>query len=192
FRRGNDLFGDAINLAARITKRSEPGQILVSQAVHEALAESDIRFKSVGSVGLEGESETEELYEVIWEHAIPSEHLGVMIPAPYRPPTPAKLRSMALAKFMASEVSATPELQRYEILARLGIGGMGLVFKARDRETGEIVALKVLKSEIADQPALMEAFKNELRLARKNTQKKVGRIYHFNQSDGISFITLRF
>ena len=44
-------------------------------------------------------------------------------------------------------------------------GGMGIVYKARDRETGEVLALKVLKSTLTDDPALMERFRNELRLA---------------------------
>jgi formylglycine-generating enzyme required for sulfatase activity len=69
---------------------------------------------------------------------------------------------------------------------------MGIVFKARDRETGEIVAVKVLKAEIGDQPKLIDAFKNELRLARKITHKNVCRIYDFNRSDGTSFITMEF
>src|SRR5262245_48094744 len=42
FRRGNDLFGEAINVAARITKRSGPGQILISQSVREAIEDSEI------------------------------------------------------------------------------------------------------------------------------------------------------
>jgi serine/threonine protein kinase len=66
------------------------------------------------------------------------------------------------------------------------------VFKARDLETGEIVALKVLKAEIADQPLLIGAFKNELRLARKITHKNVCRIYDFNRVSGISFISMEF
>lgn len=54
---------------------------------------------------------------------------------------------------------------RYEILAELGRGGMGIVYKARDRETDAIVALKVLKPEMAADKAAIERFKSELRLA---------------------------
>src|SRR5262249_52757261 len=47
FRRGNDLFGDAINIAARITKRSGPGQILISNSVREELIDTPIACKSL-------------------------------------------------------------------------------------------------------------------------------------------------
>jgi len=56
---------------------------------------------------------------------------------------------------------------RYEILLELGRGGMGIVYKARDRETGELVALKVLRADIASDSQILERFKNELRLAHK-------------------------
>lgn len=67
--------------------------------------------------------------------------------------------------------------QRYDILAEVGRGGMGIVYRARDRETGDVVALKVLRPEIASQPVLIERFKSELLLARKITHKNVCRTY---------------
>ena len=66
YRRGNDLLGDSINVAARITKRSGPAQILVSPSVFESIPTTEISFKSLGIVSLEGKSEGEELFEVIW------------------------------------------------------------------------------------------------------------------------------
>jgi len=83
--------------------------------------------------------------------------------------------------------------QRYEILGEAGRGGMGIVYKARDRETGEVVALKVLKREIAAETTLVERFKNELRLARKITHKNVCRIHEFNRaSDGTAYISMEY
>jgi hypothetical protein len=67
--------------------------------------------------------------------------------------------------------------QRYDILAEVGRGGMGIVYKARDRETGDVVALKVLRPEIAARPEVIERFKSELLLARKITHKNVCRTY---------------
>src|SRR5512136_1713974 len=67
--------------------------------------------------------------------------------------------------------------QRYDILAELGRGGMGIVYRARDRETGDVLALKVLRPEIAARPEVIERFKSELLLARKITHKNVCRTY---------------
>ena len=82
--------------------------------------------------------------------------------------------------------------RRYEILAEAGRGAMGQVFKARDRETREIVALKILKPEIASDPAMVERFKSELLFARKITHKNVCRVYEFNRVDGIAFTSMEF
>jgi serine/threonine protein kinase len=81
---------------------------------------------------------------------------------------------------------------RYEILAKAGHGSMGNVYKARDRETGEIVALKLLKTEIASDQAMMDRFKNELLFARKITHKNVCRVYEFNRVAGIAYTSMEF
>ncbi|MGA8223345.1 MAG: protein kinase [Candidatus Acidiferrales bacterium] len=82
--------------------------------------------------------------------------------------------------------------QRYDILAEAGHGSMGNVYKARDRETGEIVALKLLKPEIASDQAMMERFKNELLFARKITHKNVCRVHEFNRIGGIACTSMEF
>ena len=82
--------------------------------------------------------------------------------------------------------------QRYDILAEAGHGAMGNVYKARDRETGETVALKLLKPEIASDQAMMERFKNELLFARKITHKNVCRVHDFNRIGGIAFTSMEF
>ena len=66
---------------------------------------------------------------------------------------------------------------RYELLQLLGRGGMGIVYKARDKVSGDTVALKLLDPQIASNPGLVERFKSELRLARKVTHKNVCRVY---------------
>src|ERR1700679_3371166 len=82
--------------------------------------------------------------------------------------------------------------QRYEILSEAGHGSMGNVYKARDRETGETVALKLLKPEIASDQAMMERFKNELLYARKITHKNVCRVYEFNRAGGVAYTSMEF
>jgi len=81
---------------------------------------------------------------------------------------------------------------RYDLLDKLGSGGMGIVYKARDRETGEVLALKILKSTLTDDATLMERFRNELRLARRITHHNVCRIYDFNRVDDSACISMEF
>ena len=82
--------------------------------------------------------------------------------------------------------------QRYEILAEAGQGSMGNVYKARDRETREVVALKLLKSEIASDQTMIERFKNELLFARKITHKNVCRVYEFNRIGPVAYTSMEF
>ncbi len=90
--------------------------------------------------------------------------------------------------------SAVPPalLHRYNVLGAAGQGSMGIVYKALDRETGETVALKILKPEIASDQAMMERFKNELLFARKITHKNVCRVYEFNRVGGVAYTSMEF
>jgi len=80
--------------------------------------------------------------------------------------------------------------ERYEILKRLGEGGMGAVYKARDRELDRLVALKVIRPELAGHPDILRRFKQELILARQVTHKNVIRIFDLGMADGRKFITM--
>src|SRR5262249_7271586 len=51
---------------------------------------------------------------------------------------------------------------RYEILAVLGTGGMGSVYKAQDKELDRLVALKVIRPDLARNPAIVDRFKQEI------------------------------
>ena len=81
---------------------------------------------------------------------------------------------------------------RYEILQLLGEGGMGAVYKARDRELDRFVALKLIRRELSANPAIVARFKQELLLSHQVTHKNVIRIYDLGDSDGIKFITMEF
>lgn len=100
--------------------------------------------------------------------------------------------SVPPAKPQLPTLDLTPLSQRYELLAEAGHGSMGHVYKARDRETGETVALKLLKPEIASDQTMMERFKKELLFARKITHKNVCRVHDFNRIDGISYTSMEF
>jgi len=81
---------------------------------------------------------------------------------------------------------------RYEILEMLGIGGMGAVYRARDRELDRLVALKVIRPDLANNPSIIERFKQELILARQVTHKNVIRVFDLGVAGNIKFITMEF
>src|SRR5262245_44678650 len=65
--RGGDVFGDVVNVAARIAKTCLPAQILTSEAVYiGAHEDAGLEFKPVTAVQFRGKSTTEQLYEVTW------------------------------------------------------------------------------------------------------------------------------
>ncbi len=82
---------------------------------------------------------------------------------------------------------------RYEILGTLGKGGMGIVYRAQDRQLDEVVALKLLRPEaLAVDPSLLERFKQEIKLARRITHRNVLRTHDFGEADGTPYISMEY
>lgn len=82
---------------------------------------------------------------------------------------------------------------RYEVKEILGQGGMGTVFRANDRELGEIIAIKTLKREFLEQdPTALERFRSEIRLARRISHRNVVRTHDIGEFSGVYFITMEF
>jgi hypothetical protein len=110
-------------------KRTAPAQILISRAIYELIAEEpDLHCRWLNKLTIDGRTEKEDIFEVVWTDA-----------TDYRD--------------MQDRLAANSHIPaRYEALSRLGTGGTGMVYKVRDLETGEIVALKIIKPEIASDP----------------------------------------
>jgi len=79
---------------------------------------------------------------------------------------------------------------RYEVLGLVGSGAMGTVYRARDRELDEIVALKVLKKELAGAHEIIERFRREVKLARRVTHRNVARMFDIGEEGGDRFMTM--
>jgi tetratricopeptide (TPR) repeat protein/predicted Ser/Thr protein kinase len=120
--------------------------------------------------------------------------------APMTPGTPGTPESWSIAN---ARVPAPAMVQgefppgtvlghRYEILALLGQGGMGAVYKAHDTELERMVALKIIRPELTTNPEILKRFKQELILARQVTHRNVIRIFDLGQADGFKFITMEY
>ena len=82
---------------------------------------------------------------------------------------------------------------RYDIESELGVGGMGIVYKAYDRTLDDAVAIKVLRDEaLAQDATLVDRFKQEIRLARKITHKNVLRTHDFGETEGMRYLSMEY
>jgi eukaryotic-like serine/threonine-protein kinase len=82
---------------------------------------------------------------------------------------------------------------RYEVKEVLGAGGMGVVYRALDRELGEPVAIKTLRPDtVAGDPVALERFKQEIRLARRITHRNVVRTYDLGEAGGLYYLTMEY
>jgi len=81
---------------------------------------------------------------------------------------------------------------RYHIEALLGKGGMGEVYKAYDKELDRTVAIKLVLSDLSEEPDTMQRFKQELLMASKVSHKNILRIHDLGDVDGIKFISMAY
>ncbi len=107
------------------------------------------------------------------------------------PPSPGRRLS---GLFVSAAILQSGDVlsNRYEVMQLLGEGGMGAVYKARDRELDRFVALKLIRPDLAASPAILARFKQELLLAHQVTHKNVIRIYDLAESDGVKYITMEY
>ena len=81
---------------------------------------------------------------------------------------------------------------RYQIIQILGEGGMGAVYKATDKELDRVIALKVIRPELASNSEILQRFKQELILARQVTDRNVVRIFDLGEAGGTKYITMEY
>src|SRR5438093_6384361 len=81
---------------------------------------------------------------------------------------------------------------RYTVLGETGRGGMGTVYRVHDHEADEIIAVKILHSDIATNQKMIDRFKTEMKLSRRVTHKNVCRIYDINRSGDLTYISMEF
>jgi eukaryotic-like serine/threonine-protein kinase len=80
----------------------------------------------------------------------------------------------------------------YEVLAILGMGGMGAVYKARDPKTSEIVALKVLAPRLADDREFVARFEREVRAAQSLKHPNIAGAIASGSDDGRPYMAMQY
>ena len=119
----------------------------------------------------------------------------------------AKLLELGLSPQMDSAVGSGGEAGRFvpptlgllaerfpdlEILAPIGYGGMGCVYKARQKHLDRIVALKILPAELSQDPAFAERFAREARMLAKLSHPNIVTIHDFGQAGEFSYLVMEY
>ncbi|MGB6867637.1 MAG: protein kinase, partial [Candidatus Aminicenantaceae bacterium] len=82
--------------------------------------------------------------------------------------------------------------ERYKIIEKLGIGGMGAVYRVEDTNIGQDIALKLIKSDIASDEKTIERFRNELKTTRMISHRNVCRMFDLAETEGTFYITMEY
>lgn len=82
--------------------------------------------------------------------------------------------------------------ERFELLSSAGTGGMGWVYKARDRRSDHVVAIKLLFPHLIQNPENLARFRNEVLIARRLSHPHIVRTYTFDELDGHYALTMEF
>ena len=81
---------------------------------------------------------------------------------------------------------------RYRIVALLGRGGMGEVYRAEDLKLSQVVAIKFLPVAFSADPSILERFHSEVRVARQISHSNVCRVFDIGDAEGVPFLTMEY
>ncbi len=81
---------------------------------------------------------------------------------------------------------------RYELLERVGMGGMAIVYKAKDIMLGRFVAVKILREEFKENEDFIRRFKIESQAAASLSHQNIAQIYDVGEEDGMQYIVMEF
>src|SRR5712692_6027753 len=89
-------------------------------------------------------------------------------------------------------IAAGTKLGRYEIVSKIGAGGMGEVYLAQDTKLDRRVALKILPADVASSRDRMERFIREAKSAAALNHPHIAQIHEIGEHDGTHFIVMEF
>lgn len=98
------------------------------------------------------------------------------------------LRQLPVVRGMVGRMVAG----RFELLDVVAEGGMGTVYRARDHELDDVVALKMLRTDVASGKGALDLFRQEVKLARRVTHRNVARIFELGEHEGRHFLTMEY
>src|SRR4051794_14064163 len=95
---------------------------------------------------------------------------------------------------MAADTTTPPmrSIGNYDVLEKVAEGGMGAIYKARHKETGQIVAVKVMASNVATNPTLLNRFEQEFRAASILDHPNIVRALDYGDAGNLPYLVMEF
>ena len=179
------LIGMPVQQLDNLLREATPGDILLSREVHAELGDS-LERAGVELAATPGVLVTQPLY--VLSSDVAERVLGPVT-------TQQRYTSVTDMPVQATLSQLSPGSvlgDRFELLSVLGSGGMGVVYKARDRELNDLVALKTLKRDAWNDRESLERLKSEIKLARRITHPNVLRTFDFGEVAGVAYISMEY
>jgi class 3 adenylate cyclase len=174
------LFGFAVEQVRAICRAANPGTILVSAAVRELCAGKDLGFQAADNLRPQGHDEPIRVATVTGVRGVNGSNGGDHTS---EAPPLAETRDHPVSRL---EAGLRP---RYEVQRELGAGGMATVYLARDVRHDRLVAIKVLRPELA---AVLGAdrFLQEIRLVAKLTHPNIVPLHDSGEASGMLYYVM--
>src|SRR5215813_8612275 len=113
--------------------------------------------------------------------------------SPVPPPPSSSSRSSASLRAESGRIlPGTLLADRYRIVALIGRGGMGEVYRAEDLKLDQDVALKFLPEKLVQDGAALARFHREVRIAREISHPNVCRVFDIGEANGVPFISMEY
>lgn len=142
------------------------------------------------SLGLPEERPTARQTRAAWWGVI--ENLSASEPSQANPihPDRTTLRPFDPALEEAQFALVARKLGRFELLAEIGRGGMGAVYRARDTSDGSLVAVKIIHREHNASADLLQRFRKEARILALLDSPRIARLIEINEDEGVPYLAM--
>ena len=183
------MLGDICERGGRLDRATEKLELAIG-AVRDEDRGAELRSRLAVLLGRKGDDERSlEVLQELQESKPDYPNLTTRIET-LRKKLSAEQTSNDPGETIVDPVRVTDAGSRYDILEQIGRGGMGVVFKARDRRLGRLVALKQLPENLRDHPTAAQLFIREARAAAALNHPNIVTLFDADEEYGKFFITM--
>ena len=175
--RGGDYSGPVLNRAGRMLAAAHGGQVLLSADAHAALSatKSGWRAKALGEFRFKGIGSPQTVFQLLLDRP----------PADFPP-----LRIDRLPPPVAPDAFGR-SVRGYELREQVGVGDFGIVYRAYQPSVGREVAVKVIRTDLVNQPSFVRDFESEARLVAQLEHPHLVPLYDYWRDPEGAYLVMR-